>query len=86
MLVSNACLETCAMGWSALVTHTAAPVGLAVTFAIVIRHILDAILRLIAGLVAILADDERPRADRALDVLRLLRHNRGLPPSSRQGK
>jgi len=74
------------MGLSALVTHAATFAGLAVTFAIVIRHTLDAVLRLIAGLIAILADDQRSRANRALDVLRLLRHDRELPTSSRPSK
>ena len=49
------------------------------TIAVISRHILDAVLRLIAGITAIMARDERSRAVRALDVLRLLRRDRRLP-------
>jgi hypothetical protein len=64
------------MGPSELVIHVAAGAGLAVTIALIIRHACDAMLRLFAGVTAILARDKRPRADRALDVLRLLRRDR----------
>lgn len=67
------------MGLPGLVTHAATFAGLAMTIAVISRHILDAVLRLIAGITAIMARDERSRAVRALDVLRLLRRDRRLP-------
>jgi hypothetical protein len=44
--------------------------------AVVLRYGLDAILRFIVGVIAILARDERSRAERALDVLNALRRDR----------
>jgi hypothetical protein len=44
--------------------------------AVILRYGLDAVLRLIAGVIAITARDERPRAERALDVLNALRRDR----------
>jgi hypothetical protein len=75
-LVSDARLETCAMGLPALATHAVTATGLAAVAAIAIRHACDALLRLAAGITAILTRDKRSRADRALDVLRMLRHER----------
>lgn len=44
--------------------------------AVLLRYGLDAVLRFIAGVIAISARDRRPRAERALDVLRALRRSR----------
>jgi hypothetical protein len=43
---------------------------------------LDAMLRLIAGLTAIVARDKRSRADRALEILRLLSSKRRSNPAA----
>jgi hypothetical protein len=75
-LVSDVRLETCAMGLPTLATHAVTATGLAMAAAVVIRNTCDALLRLAAGLTAILTRDKRSRADRALDVLRTLRHDR----------
>ena len=42
----------------------------------------DRALRLFAGIAAIVARDKRPRAKRAMDVLRLLRRDRQPPPGA----
>jgi len=47
------------MGFPALAVHVAAVAGLAAAVAIVIRHALDAVLRLFAGIIAILARYKR---------------------------
>lgn len=44
--------------------------------AVLLRYGLDAVLRFIAGVIAISARDKRPQAERALDVLRALRRDR----------
>jgi hypothetical protein len=64
------------MGPPELVIYVAAGAGLAVAIALIIGHACDAMLRLVAGITAIIVRDKRPRADRALDVLRLLRRDR----------
>ena len=47
---------------------------------VVLRFGLDALLRLVAGLVAVLTSDEK-RGQRCLDVLRVLRGRDPFPPS-----
>ena len=59
--------------WSQLVAHVATiTAGIAVG-SLALRTGSDAVLRLVAGLVAILAKDKRSRADRALDVICAIR-------------
>jgi hypothetical protein len=76
------------MPWLNLTTHVAAITAAAATGSWVLRRSADAVLRLMAGLVAILACDKRPHADRALEVLRTTQEARTLRghiggPSSR---
>ena len=66
------------MGVPASAAHGAVVAGLATVIAVAIRHALDAVLRLFAGVIAILAADDRSRARRALDVLRLLGREREI--------
>jgi hypothetical protein len=61
------------------VGHVGAIAGVAVGVGAVLRYGSDGILRLVAGITAIAASDNRSRAERALDVLRLLRRNGGHP-------
>jgi hypothetical protein len=56
------------------------PVASAAALGVVLRYGSDAVLRLVAGITAIAARDERTRAQRALEVLRTLRRD-GQPPS-----
>jgi hypothetical protein len=62
--------------WFNLVTHVAPLAGGAVAGTWTLRRSSDAVLRLVAGIVAILAHDKRSRADRALDVLRITQKSR----------
>jgi hypothetical protein len=55
--------------WLNLTTHVAALTGGAAVGCWTLRRRSDALLRLVAGLVAILGRDQRSRAERALDVL-----------------
>lgn len=64
------------MDLSGLAGHFGAGFGVVAGLAVMIRCGFDAILRLIAAIVAIAARDKRPRADRALEVLRLLSSER----------
>jgi hypothetical protein len=61
------------MGLSAFAAHVTTVAGLVISAALAARYLMNSVLRLVAGMVAIMAHDERSRADRALDVLRLLR-------------
>jgi hypothetical protein len=57
------------------------PVASAATLGIVLRYGSDAVLRLVAGITAIAAkDDRQTRAQRALEVLRALRGDSQPPP------
>lgn len=58
--------------WPTVLTHTAAVGGGIVLGSWLLRLSSDQMLRLIAGLVAIFARDERSRAARAIDVLRVV--------------
>lgn len=69
------------MSLAELATHVATVVGGAATIAVVLRYASEAVLRLAAGITAILARDSRSRAERALDVLRVLRRDREPPDS-----
>jgi hypothetical protein len=64
------------MPWLNLTTHVAAITGGVAAGSWALRRSTDAVLRLTAGLVAILARDKRPRADRALEVLQAVRDAR----------
>jgi hypothetical protein len=56
------------------------PMTSVVSLGVALRYGSDAVLRLVAGITAIAArDDKRTRAQRALDVLRALRRD-GRPP------
>ena len=68
------------MDLATLAEHAGAVTGLALTLGVILRYGSDAVLRLVAGFTAIIARDKRPRAERALDVLRALRQDR-QPPS-----
>ena len=58
---------------------------MAITAGIVLRYGSDALLRLAAGITAIVAKDgKRSRAERALDVLRALRRDDPPPPGTRR--
>ena len=61
------------MGLAGVAEHVATIVGFAVPVCLSLRYGSDGVLRLVAGLTAILARDKRSRAKRALDVLRALR-------------
>jgi hypothetical protein len=80
MLVSNGCLETCAMSLPELAVPAAS--AAVVMFAFVRRAVRrdepdhDRALRLFAGIAHIVLRDKRSRARRAMDVLRLLRRER----------
>jgi hypothetical protein len=72
-------METCAMS----LLELAVPVATATTLGVVLRYGSDAVLRLVAGITAIAANDEkRTRAQRALDVLQALRRDGQPPPDS----
>jgi hypothetical protein len=58
----------------------AVPVASVATLGVTLRYGSDAVLRLVAGITAIAAKDNRTRAERALDVLRLLRRGSQPPP------
>jgi hypothetical protein len=61
------------------------PAASVATIGVVVRYGSDAVLRLVAGITAIVAKDEkRTRAQRALDVLRALGHD-SLPPPPEAG-
>jgi hypothetical protein len=55
--------------------HVAAPTGELAAASLAFRYASDAVLRLIAGLMAIYGRGERSRADRALEVLRTVRRS-----------
>jgi hypothetical protein len=61
--------------WSHFLMHLAATTGGLAVGSLTFRCSSDAVLRLIAGLVAIAGHDERSRADRALEVLRVVRRD-----------
>jgi hypothetical protein len=61
--------------------HAGAVTGIAVTVGVILRYGSDAVLRLVAGITAIIARDKRSRADRALEVLDKLRRPPREPPS-----
>jgi hypothetical protein len=66
-----------------LAEHVAPFVGVAIAAGIVLRYGSDALLRLVAGITAIVAKDgKRSRAERALDVLRALRRDDPMPPGT----
>ena len=54
------------------------PVASVATFGVALRYGSDAVVRMAAGLTAIITQD-KARADRALKVLRALRSNRDTP-------
>jgi hypothetical protein len=56
------------------------PAASVATVGVILRYGSDAVLRLVAGITAIVAKDERPRAQRALEVLRLVRRDSHAPP------
>ena len=56
--------------WLTVVTHPTPFAGVIIVSLWIFRRRGEALLRLVAGLVAILARDKRSRADRALEVLR----------------
>lgn len=68
------------MGLVSLAWHAGAAAGLVVAVLAAVRYGSDSILRLVAGLTAIIARSDRPRAERALDVLNALRRDRQLSP------
>jgi hypothetical protein len=76
-------LETRAVNSPGLIEHATAVAGLIATIAVIFRYGSDAVLRLLAGITAILARDKRSRARRALDVLRALRSPDALPDDER---
>jgi hypothetical protein len=57
------------------------PVASVASIGVILRYGPEALLRLAAGLVAIVTKDKRSRADRALDVLRALRRDGRPPPT-----
>ena len=59
--------------WSYFLMHLAAITGELAAGSLTLRCGSVAVLRLIAGVVAITGHDERSRADRALEVLRIVR-------------
>jgi hypothetical protein len=61
--------------------HATVVAGETVTFGVILGYGPDAALRLVAGITAIAGRDKRTRAQRALDVLRLLRRDAQAPPS-----
>lgn len=63
------------MDLATLAEHTGVIGGIAVTIILGIRFASDAVLRLVAGITAIVARDKRPRAERALEVLKTLRRD-----------
>lgn len=65
--------------WLSLTTHVAAVTGGITAGSFVLRRSADTVLRLTAGLVAILARDKRTRAERALEVLRATQEARAVP-------
>ena len=76
------------MPWLSFTTHVAAITGGVAAGAWGFRRSTDAVLRLVAGLVAILARDKQSRADRALEVLRAIQEVRAAPghiPGTSQG-
>jgi hypothetical protein len=76
-------LETRAVDLATLAAHAGAVGGIAATAILAIRYGSDAVLRLVAGITAIVAHDEkRSRAQRALDVLKTICRRRGDPPES----
>lgn len=60
------------MGLPGLTAHFGVIFGVVAAIATIMRCGFDAMLRLIAGITAIAAQDKRSRADRALEILRLL--------------
>ncbi len=73
-------METRAVDLVPLAEHVAAGGGVVLTVGVVLRYGPDAVLRLVAGFTALVAKDKRSRAQRALDVLRLLRRGDESPP------
>jgi len=71
--------------WSQLMAHGPTLVGGVVAATLISRYGSDALLRLVAGLVAILARDKRSRSARALDVLRVISGDRNPRHSSDGG-
>lgn len=71
-----------------LVSHLSLFTASVVMGSWILRAGCDALLRLIAGLVAILSSDKRSRADRALDVLDTMLGDRktAVPPLKRQAQ
>jgi hypothetical protein len=61
------------MAWPSVLTHVGALTGGGTAGFWILRRGSDAVLRLTAGLVAIFATDKRSSADRALEIVRLLR-------------
>jgi hypothetical protein len=74
------------MSLPALATHTVTVVSLSVIIGVTVKHLANAILRLLAGIVVIAAHDDRSRADRALEVLRLLRGDQAVTAKLRSRK
>lgn len=68
------------MDLAPLAEHAGVAGGIAITITVSLRYGSDAVLRFVAGLVAIIARDKRSRVERALDVLKALRRDRELPP------
>jgi hypothetical protein len=62
--------------WESVLTHGTTSAGAIIAGVWFLRCSSNAILRLVAGLVAIFAHDERPRAARALEVLYTLASRR----------
>jgi hypothetical protein len=71
------------MGLATLIAHAGAVGGIAVAV-LAVRYGSDAVLRLVAGITAIVAHDEKQsRAQRALEVLKTICRRRGdRPPKS----
>jgi hypothetical protein len=67
------------MPWLSVTTHVATITAGVAAASWVLRRSADAVLRLVAGSVAILARDKRSRADRALEVLRVTQNAQTVP-------
>jgi hypothetical protein len=66
------------VAWLSPALHVAAPTGDIIVLSWTLRRVSEAVLCLVAGLVAILGpDNSQSRADRALEVLRAMREVRG---------
>ncbi len=62
--------------WPQFVAHVATVTAGIAAASLALRSSSDAVLRLVAGLVAIFGRDKRSRADRALEVIRVIRGRR----------